>query len=304
MFQSRQTKTISRLRSALTTSRSAESLRDLPERLATIIQHFDALTVHPDFRQDIFNVLDAATSMAESLMDETYPADHAVAQITGVMQVLPRLIDHLMKRPMMQGFSILNPSNGSIYPQVHSTEVEANASLEHLQKMGAARGCIVVPVKVNSMHAIQPLDRRLPPPVVPAFDPDRIPPGIKPEVPVGDWEPENTTRDEDFWGPRKQDIIQKEADRVAAGLRGTGTWEGPSERAKAAAAGPEQSIPIDAHAETVSLPNLPPQSRPAGGQGDPPPPAAPAGNGISQPNIDPAADPGPVPAPSSQTDKA
>lgn len=285
MFQSRQAKTISRLRTALTSSRSAESLRDLPDRLATIIQHFDHLTVHPDFRQDIFNVLDASTSMAEALMDETYPAEHAVAQVTGIMQTLPRLLDHLMKRPTMMGFSILNPSNGSIYPQVHSTEIEANASLEHLQKMGAARGCIVVPVRVNSMHAIQPLDRRLPPPPVPAFDPERIPAGIKPtpEVAVHDWEPENTTKDEDFWGPRQSDVIAKQAEKVAV------DWNKPT---------------LDVHAESVSLPNSPAQAPAPGGQDTP----VRAGNGtageISQPNNDVADSPSSVPSLPSQTDKA
>jgi hypothetical protein len=308
MFQGSTSKRISKLRTALAGSRSAESLRDLPERLALIIERYDSLTVNPDYRADVFTVLDAAASLAESLMEDTYPAEYAMSRITQTMAVLPRVINHLMTRPQTSGFSILNPSNGTVFPQVHTTEQEANASLDALQGMGAAKNCIVVPVKVSSMHAIQPLDRRLAAPTIPVLDPDHLPAGIRPPIiphqqnirpsswDMG-WEPETPRENEhhprDFDGPRADDVAKKAFD-----------WAREHERTAAKAAGPNLSIPIDAHSEMVSLPNSAPHAQENGRPSDPSPPADGAGGPILQPNIDGAAPPTVPPAPTSQTEKA
>src|SRR5262245_58725718 len=230
MFQRLPAKPLNRLRAAIALSRSSESLRDIPDRLARIIERFNSSSVNPEYRADIFQIIEAAISMSESMVDDTYDAQEAIAQISSVMTILPRVINHLTTRPTTTGFSIMNPATSSIYPQIYSTEGEAIKALDALQQMGAARHCIAVPVKVHSTHAIQPRQPRVP---VREFDPETLPTGILPPGPPTPMGPGGAVPD--F------------------------AWEEMPEK-RQEAAGPDKSIPIDVQSETVSLPNSPAQA--------------------------------------------
>lgn len=270
MFTKRPKQAISRLRTAIALSRSSESLRDLPDRLANIITYYETASVNPEYRADVFAILNFAVVAAESMMDETYDAQDALTQVAAVMQVLPRVIIHLNDRPTSKGHSILNPTNNTIYPQVHSTEGEALQNLESLQAMGAAKHCLVVPVKVISQHAVQPRGRL---PAPPSFDPEHIPPGIMPDrqhIPVRDWTPPPIT---DFH------------------------IEPPPTKS----AGPNLSIPIDVQSETVSLPNSPAGEQKGGSATDHLAAPAPTTEQIPQHNNAPAPEPAPVPELTSET---
>jgi len=241
MFKSQRSQ-MSKLRTVLSLSRNAEALRDLPERLTEIIDRYDTANMNPEYRTDIFTILDSAVAMAEALLDETYDASVAIQQVTAVMSTLPRVINHLSTRPTTMGFSILNPANATVYPQVYSTEGEAHKNLESLQHMGAARHCLVIPVKVHSQYAIQPKRVRLAPPRLPPtgpipLDSNYIPNGIKPSltnVPTHEWElptQENETHSEDF-----------------------GFGQMTASKVHAATTDPNSSIPVEAQSDPVPLP--------------------------------------------------
>ena len=155
---------LSKLRIAISSASQSSAIRDLPDAFAELINAFDNINVHPAYREDIYKILQTAVNLGNSIIDQTYPARAAIAEVTSLMGLLPRLIHHLTERPTTQGFAIMVPYSKQIYPQVFTTEAEANAQLASLQGLGAVKAATVVPVQITSDHVVRPAS-----PVAPAF---------------------------------------------------------------------------------------------------------------------------------------
>lgn len=171
------------LRSIIALSKTGEVLHEIPERLANVISRFDSVPLSPDFRHDIYSILATSLDLAEALIDATYPIEHASSQIAAQMQTLSRVLQHLNHRPSRQGYSILVPSTQVLIGQF-STAQEADVYMQNLRALGAMGEAMVVPVKMTSLHAIQP--RMVMPAPQPAPDPmmtDPLPKGIVPNQP-------------------------------------------------------------------------------------------------------------------------
>ncbi len=155
------------LRDVIASTRYSEQLANIPDRLSLIFQRYDDPNLRAAFRQDIFQLLSSACSVAEALADDTYPHDLANYESGQILQVISRLNDHLSKRPGLDGFAILFPSTGTIMGQFFKNQNEALQHLESLKSMGVSHQCVVIPAKLTSHNVIQPRHRALPPPLPP-----------------------------------------------------------------------------------------------------------------------------------------
>lgn len=161
IFRKRSEGGINSLREALHLSSASESLDDLPERFARIISQYENLNVHPQFRQDVFNVLNGGADIALAMVDETFPVEQASAVISAQLAILSRVLLHLQSRPALNGWSIMHPGPAPQLFGHFSTRVEAEQQLSRYCSVGVSQNCVVVPTKVLSLHAIQPAMQRL-----------------------------------------------------------------------------------------------------------------------------------------------
>ena len=170
----------SRLRDVLNYSKAGEVLHSVPDRLADIIERYDATASDPHFRHDIYNILSGSIDIAEALVDETFSVEHALEQVARQLEVLSRITRYLNTRPQRLGFSILIPKTHQLIGQ-YSTEAEAKSALANMIAFGAnTKNAIVVPVKIVSQHAVQPQEPHPPATQEAAPEPHAIPSGIKP----------------------------------------------------------------------------------------------------------------------------
>lgn len=146
-----------RLSELIHLSKNTEQLDDLPEKLETIVESFNSSGIHPQFRTDIFDVLNAAAEISTLLARPTYNARTAVSTTTKLLAILGRILVHLeTERPAFSGFGILLASTKSLYPATYTTEEEAYKVLDQLQRMGTAQHCEVIPIKITSDLALRP----------------------------------------------------------------------------------------------------------------------------------------------------
>lgn len=163
------------LRSVIAASRASEHLSDLPDRLAQVIERFEALDVDPRFRDDVYQVLNGSIDIALSMVDLTFPIEHVGSVIAEQLQILSRVMVHLQTSPTSKGYAILLPDRGQLVGHF-STESEAQEQLTRYRALGISPNCLIVPTMVRSLHAVQP--KALPAPTVapieeppPTFDP-------------------------------------------------------------------------------------------------------------------------------------
>lgn len=139
-------------------SRNTESLDDLPDRLERIVQAYSSQAIHPQFRTDIFEILNASAHVAEALGNHTYNAQDAVRKCTSMLSILARLIAHLeCERPAVLGFGIMMQPGKELYPGTWSTEDEAAKVIGYLQKDRSAIHYEVVPIRIISDFTSQPM---------------------------------------------------------------------------------------------------------------------------------------------------
>lgn len=173
-----------RLREALHLSRASEDLDTLPDRFASVIARYEASDLDPRFRSDVYAVLKGAVDIAEAMVDLTFPVERASEVIGEQLGVLSRVLLYLQSRPTSQGFAILLPESQQLVGQF-STREEAEQHLRSYRGLGLSANCLVVPIAITSMHAVQPRARRLPAPVRPALETQAplsspLPNGIRP----------------------------------------------------------------------------------------------------------------------------
>ena len=187
LFRRKAVQGVNNLRSAIHMSRASEDLDSLPDRFATVIDRFEALDIDPNFRADIFHVLNGACDVALSMVDKTFPVEQANNAISKQLAILSRTILYLQSRPASSGFSILLPERGQLVGH-YSTREEAEEQLKRYQSLGISRDCQVVPTKVLSLHAVQPVPLPVQPPVFHEVElpnpneiipPDSLPPGYQ-----------------------------------------------------------------------------------------------------------------------------
>lgn len=186
MFQKRKNPMDS-IRRVIAGSRQSEALDTLPDRLSNIIERYNDLHVDPHFRHDVFNILNVACDIAESLVDETFPVETASDAVGRMLEINSRVLRYLQARPSRMGHSILIPESGHIVGHF-ATSAEATDYLNSMIAMGMSRHAMVIPVKLISQHALQPKKKELEAPQEPARNQiaeGPIPAGIRPsEVPA------------------------------------------------------------------------------------------------------------------------
>lgn len=145
----------SALRALLNATARSENILSIPDRLAAVIQAYDQIDVDPQYREDIFNVLQSSILLAETLVDNSFSSETACEQIADQIEILSRALRYIQRRPVNRGFSILLPRSRTLVGQF-STEAEANSHIKILQALGAAVDAKVVPVTIRCEEAIQP----------------------------------------------------------------------------------------------------------------------------------------------------
>lgn len=165
-------KPFQRLQEMIHLSKTAENLDDLPDRLEKVIESFNSNQIHPQFRTDLYEVLNSATSMAEALANSSYDARAAVKIAVQTISVIGRVIVHLeCERPAFQGWGILFTTDRRMYPSSFNTEEEAYKVLDHLGGNAAE----VIPIRITSDFAVRPTLATIP--VREAFETDTGPAG-------------------------------------------------------------------------------------------------------------------------------
>jgi hypothetical protein len=228
--------------------------------MAGLITAFENIGVHPDYRADVFNILNTATNLGAALLDQTYPVEEAMKEVTNLMAILPRMIHHLNNRPTTSGFAIMLPATQDIFPQIYSTETEATEQLRRLQSLGAGKAALVVPVQITSSHVVRPVQQIAPPPPLAAPFSPMLPPGIMPTtpppIPVLELEPEEP----ELMDPQALRAHLDRLDHDSAELVEVGAKTPPAPETApeaAPAAGPVAGTSPPPSAETPPTPRVP-----------------------------------------------
>lgn len=153
----RHTRSINSFRDALARSKRSETLDSMPERFGAVIERFNSDNIDPRFRDDIFEVLDGAVSIAQSMVDSTFSVEEATLAISKQMDVLARALRFIQSTPVTRGYAILLPESNRLIGNF-ATETEALQQLSDYRALGISSTCQVVPTQVRSLHAIQPRD--------------------------------------------------------------------------------------------------------------------------------------------------
>jgi hypothetical protein len=252
-FQKTSAAPISRLRAAIQSASRHDILHSLPDRFAELVTSFENINVHPDYRADVYALLAGAVKISNSVLDHTYPAKDALLEITNLMVMLPRMIHHLTNRPTTTGFAIMVPGTKQIYPQVFSTENEGNRQLGALQKLGAFSSAMVVPVQITSDHAIRPDQPVEDTQHQPQAWAPQIPAGVRPSIPVHDFEPisPQEVKDRiddmekwDFLGPQELETIEAPVETPQISPLAAVSPEGPAPQAQGETAPTAKSAPV------------------------------------------------------------
>lgn len=133
-----------------------DSLENLPDRIAAILELYSRPGLNEAKQSDIFNLINGALSLAEALATDTYPGPVGVRWATYNIQILTRVINHLEDRPSISRFGLLCIETGELHSEVYGTPEEALASLNALRRFGVTRTFEIVPVTLTSGHVVQP----------------------------------------------------------------------------------------------------------------------------------------------------
>ena len=147
---------LDRFRDVLQFSDRLDRFKGLPDRLADLFEKYDSQTCHPQYREDVYNILIRSIELAEILVDEEHSAPHSITKATSLLGTLSNIINHLDNRPTLKGYSILFPLTRSLHEGVYTTHQEANRKLESLHQLGITQDCKVVPVRITSDLVVRP----------------------------------------------------------------------------------------------------------------------------------------------------
>lgn len=139
----------------LNLSEASDGLRRMPERLAEVLRAFDNRQLDPNFRRNIYEVLNGSVEIAQALASPTFPIDPVITRISQQLYILSTILNYLNTTPENTGYALFSPSKGKLTGH-YTTELEAKQVLAGYRAMGMSSDCEVVPTRIKALYQSQP----------------------------------------------------------------------------------------------------------------------------------------------------
>lgn len=159
------------LKGMLNRAATSENMDRLPARLAALINTYDGASVHPQFRLDMFKMLESAIDLASLMAEPEYDAVAAQRHGFAIISLIPGFIKQAENSQMAKtAYAIQNKANRATLAYVFSTEEEAKIHLNGLTVAGIDTSIFeVIPIRVSLMTGAPPL--QIAPPKIPTTSP-------------------------------------------------------------------------------------------------------------------------------------
>lgn len=147
---------IEKLKDILFISEQHDSLKNLPEQLAAVLEAYDETSIHPAFRAEVFQLLSGCVAVSRAMLDPSIPVKPAVHESLSLIKALARVIGFLEDRPTNLGYAVFSAQAQELLPEFHPTKDSAERAVRTLRSVGATEGCRVVEASLVAGHVGRP----------------------------------------------------------------------------------------------------------------------------------------------------
>jgi hypothetical protein len=146
------------LRSMLGRLNRSEDMDRLPAKLAALINTYDnAEEIHPQFRLDMFKMIEAAIEMASLMAESEYDAIVVQRQGFQILGLVPTFIQIAEKSQLSRtAYAIQNKASRVTLPNIYNSEEEAKLALKGLAAMMDVALIEIIPIKVSLASGAPP----------------------------------------------------------------------------------------------------------------------------------------------------